>query len=246
MHLTGRTILITGGNAGIGLTLARALLARRNTVVVTGRNQAKLDAARRETPGLLTFAADVTREDEMQDVLMRIQAEFGGLDILVNNAAVLNVYDFLGEAHHFTLLDGEIATNLLGTIQVTKLALPLLRQRREAAIVTMSSAVAYVPAASLPVYSATKAAVHSLSLSLRQQLAGTSVKVLEIVPPTMDTKLAARLNGAKVSTEVVARDVMRGLEREADEVRVGQVKVLAIAARLSPALGARLLARALA
>jgi uncharacterized oxidoreductase len=244
MHLTGRTVLITGGSSGIGLVLARALLARGNTVVVTGRNQAKLDMVRRDTPGLHTIVGDVMREGDMRDVLARIRADFGGLDILVNNAAVLNSYDFRGDEDHFAQLEEEVATNLLGAIKVTRLALPLLLERPDAAVVTMSSGVAYVPIPSLPIYSATKAAVHSLSQSLRHQLAGTSIKVIEVLPPWVDTELASGVPGAKVSTVVVARAIIGGLEHATAEVRVGQVKALAVAARLSPALGARLMTRA--
>jgi uncharacterized oxidoreductase len=246
VNLTGRTILITGGTSGIGLALARALLARRNTVVVTSRNPAKLDAVRRETPTLHAIEGDVTREVEMAELLTRVQADFGGLDVLVNNAAVLNSYDFLGVEDHFAQLEEEVATNLLGIVKVTKLALPLLLRRPEAAVVTMSSAVAYAPASSLPIYSATKAAVHSLSQSLRLQLAGTPVKVLEVVPPWVDTELATGVQGAKLSADVVVREIISGLEHGKEEVRVGQVKALSVATRLSPALGARLMARATA
>ncbi|HEV2461903.1 MAG TPA: SDR family NAD(P)-dependent oxidoreductase [Ktedonobacterales bacterium] len=244
MHVTGRTVLITGGSAGIGLALARALLARGNTVVVTGRKRARLDAIRGDIPGLHALVGDVTREADMRDVLTRIRADHGGLDILVNNAAVLNSYDFLGEEDHFAQLDEEVATNLLGTIKVTRLALPFLLERPDAAVVTMSSAVAYVPIPSLPIYSATKAAVHSLSQSLRHQFAGTSVKVIEVLPPWVDTELASGVPGAKVSTDVVAQAIIGGLKHETEEIRVGQVKALSVAARLSPALGARLMARA--
>ncbi len=246
MKLANRTILITGGGSGIGLALARALLARGNTVVVTGRNAAKLEQAQRDTPGLHTVVSDITNDEEIRSLLMRIEVEYGGLDLLVNNAAILNSYDFLGQEDHFSLLEQEVATNLLGTIKVTRLALPLVLKRPQAAIVTMSSAVAYVPAPSLPVYSATKAAVHSLSQSLRQQLAGTPVKVFEVAPPTVDTGLVKGMGGAKLSPDVVVREIVHALEHETYEVRVGQVKALSLANRLSPALGARLMARATA
>lgn len=243
MNLTGRTILITGGAAGIGLALAQALLARRNTVIVSSRDPAKLERARQSAPSLRTMVGDITREAEMSDMLARIETEQGDLDILVNNAAILHAYDFLRETNDFAPLEDEVAANLLGTVKVTKLALPLLLRRPEAAIVIMSSAVALVPVPSLPVYSASKAAVHSLSQSLRQQLAGTAVKVTEVLPPWVDTALAAGVPGAKLSPEVVAREIISGLEHGTDEVRVGQVKALSVATRLSPGLGARLMAR---
>lgn len=243
MKLTNRNVLITGGGSGIGLALARELLARGNTVIITGRDSTKLEQAQRDTPGLHAAMSDITREEEIRNLVTRIEAEYGGLDVLVNNAAILNFYDFLGEDDHFPLLEQEIATNLLGAIKMTRLALPLLLRRPQPAITIVSSAVAYVPVPYLPIYSATKAAVHSFAQSLRQQLARTSVKVFDVLPPTVDTGLVKEMNGAKLSVDAVAREIVHGLEHDTYEIRVRQVQALFLANRLSPALGARLMAR---
>ena len=241
MKQTNNTVLITGGSSGIGLALAKALLHKGNTVIICGRDSAKLERVARDVPGLVAIHCDITNEEDIRQMITRITHEYGELSMLINNAGVATPYDFLQDGEGFQPIEQEVTTNILGTIKVTKLALPLLTKQAEAAIVILSSAVAYVPLSTHPVYSATKSALHSLSQSLRQQVARTSVKVFEVLPPTVDTEGAKSFHGAKLSPDVVVQAVLKGLERNVYDIRVGQVNALYLTNRLSPTLAQRIL-----
>jgi uncharacterized oxidoreductase len=169
----------------------------------------------------------------VQAALADITARFGGLTMLVNNAGV---------AEHSA---DEVTTNLLGTLRVTRLALPLLQRQPAAAIVTLSSVLAYVAVPRLPIYAATKAALHSFSRSLRAQLRGTTVRVFDILPPLVDTHLAALLPGAKIAPEVVAHAILDAIAADRYELNIGQAKRVARLSRLAPALADRAVQRAL-
>ena len=162
MKLDGKRILITGGGSGIGLALARRL-AGANDVVITGRDEAKLDRARESTPSLRTMRLDVTSEEEAGSVLGRLAAELGGLDLLVNNAGVMRRRTLSASPEP----TDELEINLGGTERMTRLALPLLRAQPEAGVLFMSSGVAVAAVPGFAVYAATKAAVHSFARSLR-------------------------------------------------------------------------------
>lgn len=245
MHTTGHIALVTGGGSGIGLALASALAARNNTVVIGGRDQHKLEQASGAVPALHTTHLDITDEASVQAALADIAARFGGLTMLVNNAGVAHPYrfgDHPGVAEHVA---DEVTTNLLGTLRVTRLALPLLQRQPTAAIVTLSSVLAYVAAPKLPVYAATKAALHSFSRSLRAQLRDTTVKVFDVLPPLVGTQLAESLPGAKIVPEVVAHAVLDAIAADRYELNVGQTRLVARLSRLAPALADRAVQRAL-
>ena len=245
MQTTGHIVLITGGGSGIGLALAGALAAKRNTVVIGGRDQAKLKRASTQVPALHTTHLNITDETSVQTALADITARFGGLSMLVNNAGVAHPYrfgDHPGVAEHVA---DEVTTNLLGTLRVTRLALPLLQRQPTAAVVTLSSVLAYAATPNLPVYAATKAALHSFSRSLRAQLRDTTVKVFDVLPPLVDTHLAAPLPGAKLAPEAVADAVLAGIAADRYELNIARAKQVARLSRLAPALADRAVQRAL-
>jgi uncharacterized oxidoreductase len=239
MNLADKRILITGGGSGIGLELARRL-ADGNRVVIAGRDEAKLDRARADIPALQSVRLDVRSESEARAAIDWIASELGGLDMLVNNAGLLRGYPF-GEA------DGaeDIEVNFVGVLRMTQLALPLLRESEEGALVFVSSAVALAAVPGFSVYAATKAAVHSLSRSLRAELAGSGIRVFEVLPPVVDTGQVSDLGVRKVPPGAVADAIVAGLKRNREEIRVGPVRQLALLARLSPRLADRIVQRAL-
>ena len=243
MFLNGKRILITGGGSGIGLELAR-LLALRSEVVIAGRDEAKLERARSELRTVRTLRLDVTSEQEASGAVDWLAAELGGLDLLVNNAGVLGSYAF-GSAEAARASVEEVDDNLTGSIRMTRLALRLLEQSREAGVVFMSSAVALAAVPQMPVYAATKAGLHSLARSLRAELEGTRIRVFEVLPPVVDTPFARGLDVPKLAPAAVAEAVVRGLERNREEIRIARVRQLALLARLAPRLADRVVARAL-
>ena len=239
MKLSQRTILITGGTSGIGLELARQLLARGNTVLVTGRDQQKLDAARRTLPALHAFRSDVSDPAAIEALHAQVLAEFPTLDALVNNAGVMRNLN-LNQNRDLTDVTREIEINLCGPVRMVQQFLPHLRTRPGALIVNVSSGLAFVPMLAAPVYSATKAAMHSFSQSLRGQLADAGVTVVELAPPGVETPLfrtefAAETRGQKaMPPDVLARKAIAGIEAGKLEIRPGQSNLLQLLGRVSP------------
>jgi uncharacterized oxidoreductase len=242
MRLSGKRVMVTGGSAGIGLELARRL-ANGNQVVITGRDEERLATARAEISDLRTRRLDVTSEDEAREVVAWLEAELGGLDVLVNNAGLLRGYR-LADADASAKGNEDVEVNLLGTLRMTRLALPLLGASGDSAIVYMSSAVALAAVPGFTVYAATKAAVHSLARSLRAELKPMNIRVFEVLPPVVDTGPVRNLDVPKLSPGAVADAIIAGIERDREEIRIAQVRQLAVVARILPALADRLVQRA--
>lgn len=220
MNLSHRTVLITGGASGIGLALAQRLHARGCTVIVCGRRADRLAEAAAALPGLFTWVCDLTDPAERALLAVRVVAEHPELDVVIHNAGIQNRLRFDVPGADWAAMHTEITTNLDAPIHLTQLLLPHLLARPDAAIVNVTSGLAFAPAAFAPVYSATKAALHSFTLSLRHQLRETSVRVLELVPPAVNTDLGGP--GLHTFGEPVDAFVDAVLPRfEAGEVEVG-------------------------
>jgi len=190
MKMTGNTILITGGTSGIGLGLALRLHEAGNKVVVAGRRKELLDEITVEHPGIDGLVLDVADPDSIARARETVAASHPGLNVLVNNAGIMLRENLLDPAE-LQVAEDHVATNLLGTIRMTYAFLPLLSGKDDAVVMNVTSALAFVPYPSTPTYSATKAALHSFSDSLRIQLAGADagVQVIEVAPPGVRTTL---------------------------------------------------------
>ena len=226
MKTSGNTILITGGATGIGLALAEAFVERGNSVIVCGRRRAKLLAVKRRIPQLEVRVCDVSRPTARAAMVRWLDSRFPKLNILINNAGIQRSIDFLRGSRDLRYVDEEIATNLAAPIHLAALLIPALRKRRKAAIVNISSGLGFTPLAQVPVYCATKAALHSWSLSLRHQLRETRVRVFEIAPPMVATDLGGRRrrpeeNGRAMSAEALAEAAVQALDNDDYEVAVG-------------------------
>lgn len=189
MNITGNTILITGGGAGIGRALAEALHARGNHVIITGRRVSALEETCAANPGMTFAVLDITDAAAIRAFASQVVAEHPALNVVINNAGVMSAENLLADAVDLEIAETTIATNLLGPIRLTSALLPHLRTRATATIINVSSGLAFVPLTATPAYSATKAAIHSWSQSLRHQLAKTAVEVLELAPPAVATDL---------------------------------------------------------
>jgi uncharacterized oxidoreductase len=192
MKFTNQTVLITGGASGIGLALAKRFIARGNTVIVCGRDQEKLDAAARDVPGLKTMRADVAEPADRARLAETIRRDFPALSVLVNNAGIQNQPPPLAEPQDWPALQTELTINLSAPIHLSMLLIPHLLTRPDAAIINVTSGLAYVPISRMPVYCATKAGLHSFTQSLRHQMKGTSVTVIELAPPAVNTDLGGK------------------------------------------------------
>lgn len=189
MALKNRTILITGGNSGIGQALARALQAKGNRIIITGRKQSSLQAMLDANPAMAGYVLDVTEETALAAFTAKVIAEHPALDTVILNAGIMENENYTTDAVDLDVAERTIATNLMAPIRLAAALLPHLRSRDLAAIITVSSGLAFVPKATHPIYSATKAAIHSWTQALRHQLRDTSVDVYEIAPPLVATNL---------------------------------------------------------
>ncbi|OAN55467.1 SDR family oxidoreductase [Sphingobium sp. TCM1] len=185
MQSTGKTILITGGGSGIGAALAHELHAAGNQVIIAGRRRGALDAVVAAHPGMAAMVLDMADPAAITAFASQLVADFPALDAVLLNAGIMVAEEKIDLA----IAEATIATNLLGPIRLAHALLPHLEARPAATILTVSSGLAFVPLAATPTYSATKAAIHSWSLSMREQLKDTSVEVVEIVPPGVQTDL---------------------------------------------------------
>lgn len=233
-----RVALVTGAGSGIGQGLADALHARGYAIVAAGRTRAKLDAVARGRPGWEVEEVDVADAAAVDAPAARVASRHGGLDLLVNNAGVQRLLDFAADPPpSASAIAEEIDVNLKGLIHVTAACLPLLRRRERATLVHVGSGLGYVPLAAAPVYSATKAAVHSFTVSLRRQLAGTGVRVVEIIPPVVETELhrdLARTPPRAMPLDRFVKAAMAGLDAGREEIAVGLAGVLRTGSRVSP------------
>src|SRR5258706_3476360 len=189
MKLRSNTIPITGGGSGIGYELTKQLTALGNTILITGRDQAKLDRAKAAFPKLHIFRSDVSDPKAIAALYEKVTKQFPGLNVLINKAGIMreiNVHDKAGSLEDITR---EIEINLSGPIRMVKQFLPHLKTQSEAAVMNVSSGLAFVPLPISPVYCATKAGLHSFTESLRVQLQSTKVKVFELAPPATQTEL---------------------------------------------------------
>ena len=191
MKLEGNTILITGGGSGIGKGLAEALHARGNQVIIAGRRKANLDETTAANPGMKSIVLDIEDPENIKQVAAQVVAENPALNVLMNNAGIMRV-DTLTAGIDEKNLVATITTNLLGPIRLTAALIEHLKAQSHATVINVTSGLAFVPLAPTAVYSATKAALHSFTESLRYQLQKTSVEVLELIPPYVQTEL---LNG---------------------------------------------------
>ena len=187
MKTTGNTILVTGGGSGIGLALAQRWHDAGNMVIVTGRNAAKLDAAIAGRPNMAAMTLDVTDPAAIAAFAKAVVASYPALNILVNNAGIMSSEDASAK-RDLTEAEATVVTNILGPIRLTDALVDHLAARDDAAIVNVTSGLAFVPLPKAPTYSATKAAMHSYSVALRIQLAG-KVEVIELAPPAVRTDL---------------------------------------------------------
>jgi uncharacterized oxidoreductase len=189
MKTHGNTILITGGGSGIGRGLAEAFHKADNQVVIAGRRQSALDEVARANRGMKAMTLDIEDPSAIRAFASRIAKEHPKLNVLINNAGIMRVENALEKPEDVSDAEAIVTTNLLGPIRLTSALLPHLREQPRATVMMVSSGLAFVPIAATPTYCATKAAIHSYSQSLRRQLRETSVEVLELVPPYVQTEL---------------------------------------------------------
>lgn len=226
MKTTASTILITGGSAGIGLEMARQLTALGNKVIITGRDEVRLNKAAAELGNVIAIPFDVSNAQNVESLVNRIKTEFPDLNVLINNAGRADIHHLAdGNERAYDIAASEMETNYLSVVRLTEKLLPVLRSQEESAVINVSSIVGFVPTQHLPTYSATKAALHSYTKSLRLALKETSVKVFELMPPLVNTELSAAIGGENgIMPSVLVADLIDALGSDRFEIRTGQTE----------------------
>jgi uncharacterized oxidoreductase len=226
MRMTGNTILITGGGSGIGGGLARAFHELGNRVIVAGRRREVL-----EKTGLDFVCLDTRDRRAIEAAVGEVTGRFPELNVVINNAGVQRRHDFSASVDEAAIAE-EIETNILGVIGVTAAFLPHLKSKESSTIINVSSGLAFVPMAQFPVYCASKAFVHSFTVSLRRQLQETSVRVIEVAPPWVATDLGGpgvfvpAPGRGPMALDVFIAAAMKDLASDAEELPVAGARYL--------------------
>jgi uncharacterized oxidoreductase len=230
MNITGNTVFIPGSTSGIGLALALALQAKGNTVIIGGRRADLLERIAAEHPGLDTVQIDCSDPASIASAAKEVLARHPDLNVLVPMAGIMRIEDWRHPDQFLASAESVITTNVLGPIRLIAAFIEHLQARPDATIVTVSSGLAFTPLAVTPSYNASKAAIHLLSESIRLQYAGTTVQVIELVPPSVRTSLVPGQERSEVAMpldEFVA-EAMTLFETHPDarEIQVERVKFL--------------------
>jgi uncharacterized oxidoreductase len=240
MKPTGNTILITGGSNGIGLELATQFIKLGNTVIITGRNLSRLNDVKKKLPTINIFQSDAGKPEDIKSLYENITKQFPKLNVLINNAGIMRKLNLHDTSMDLENINEEIEINLSGPVRMVNQFLPLLKNQQQAAIMNVSSGLAFVPFAISPVYSATKAGVHFYTQTLRIQLKNTNVKVFELLPPLTNTDLqnaftAEDMKGTQVmETSKMVEVAIKGFSNNTLEIRPGQSNLLKIMSRIAP------------
>jgi uncharacterized oxidoreductase len=243
MELKGKTVLITGGTAGIGLEAAKQFLENGAKVIITGRNQSKLDAAKKLYPAVTAIKSDAANTDDARALFEQVKA-LGGIDILYNNAGVMSGPLNLGAANdkHLEAAEYEMNINYLGVIRMNNLFIEMLKSRKEAAIINTGSILSYVPLLLAPTYSASKAAIRFYTESLREHLRilRSRVKVFELLPPVVATEMTDGLDAKAITPEQLVKALIDRIKKDRFTIRVGTTRLIYILNRLFPRLAFKL------
>ncbi|SFI07742.1 SDR family oxidoreductase [Halpernia frigidisoli] len=237
MEIKNKTILITGGGSGIGLEAVKQFIENGCKVIITGRSQNKLDAAKKLYPSINVFNSDVSNEEDSAILLKKVE-KLGGIDILYNNAGIITKPKNFGIADefHFKNAESEISINYLGVIRMNNLFMEMLKTKKESAIINTASILSYVPLNTAPTYSASKAAIRFYTDALRShlQILKTNVKVFELSPPVVATAMADGINAKSITPEKLVNALVKGIKNNTYKIRVGDTKSIYFLNRFFP------------
>lgn len=231
MKTAGNTILITGGSSGIGFGFAKEFLRLGNKIIICGRSEYSLNKVKERYPEIMIRTCDVSIASEREELYDWAKTSHPDINILINNAGVqLNTN--ITRTFDLKKVNLEMDTNIVAPIHLSSLFVPLLETKKESAIINITSGLAFAPLAFMPVYCATKAALHSFTLSMRHNLKNTSIKVFEIAPPSVDTQLGSDRREDKsqshggISVDEFLKEAMEAISGDVYEVAIGQAKGL--------------------
>jgi len=236
MKLKNSTVLITGGSSGIGLELAKVLTSKGNKVIICGKSNEKLLAAKKQLPQLITYQCDLSDSAECTDFANKMALNHPDLNILINNAAIVNKIDFIDDKNALVLAENEYQTNLIAPIRLIKLLYPTISKNPSSAIINITTGLIFAPRVIYPFYNSSKSALHSFTQTIRLRLKDENTKVIEVMFPAVDTPWH---NGTPpkiaIPVDKAVAEMITGLEKGNTEIKVGGAKILYLMSRLAPA-----------
>ena len=231
MNTAGNTVLITGGTSGLGFAFAEQFLQLGNTMIICGRREDRLKQIKDKHPAIVTRVCDVAIVEQREELARWVLKNYPAMNLFFNNAGIQLLTD-LTKPVNLDRIRAEIEINLIAPIHLASLFAEHLATKKDGAILNISSGLAFAPLAFMPVYCATKAAIHSFTLSLRHQMRNTPVKVFEIIPPSVDTELGhdrredkSESHGGMPVSEFLA-EAMEAIKNDTLEAAIGQAKGL--------------------
>ncbi|MFI2744488.1 SDR family oxidoreductase [Zhouia sp. PK063] len=248
MKIKESTILITGGSNGIGLEFAKQFMNEGANVIITGRNFAKLQEVKKTFPKIHIFQSDVNNPMAIKLLFEQVTTQFPNLNMIINNAGIMRSVELLDANINMDNLTDEIDTNFTGTVRMIHQFLPHLITKNSAAIINITSGLAYIPFPISPLYCATKAGIHMYSQALRQQLKHTNVKVFEVAPPKTDKPLQTAIEaqhdtGKVMKVEVLVQKSIKGILKNRYEIKPGLASVMKLMSRIAPEFFTKMVAK---
>jgi uncharacterized oxidoreductase len=234
-----RVVVVTGGTSGIGREFVAYLASAGAKVVACARNEAALHELQSQYPAIEARRCDITSQADLLELEEAIRNRYGKLDVLINNAGIMEKVDLLEATVSDESIAHEVAVNLTGPILLTRRLLPLLRSASSPMIVMITSGYALLPATRAPTYSATKAGLRSFTMALRRQMRGVGIRVIEVLPPLVDTPATSSVRQAKMSPKALVERVFRDIAVGRDEIFPGKVGLLPMLMRIAPGFAAR-------
>lgn len=240
MQLKNSTILITGGTRGIGLEFVKQIQKlNASDIIITGRDKQRLDEVKASLPNVHIFQSDVSKTEDILNLFTEVTAKFPALNVLINNAGIMRNLDLQDESMDLENITREIDIDLNGPIRMVHQFLPHLKKQKNAAIVNVSSGLAFIPFPASPIYSAAKAGVHAYTKVLRLQLKNTQVKVIELAPPGTSTDLMDDFTGIvnekqNMAVEKLMQIAIDGIQKGKLEIKPGVAGMLKIFSRIAP------------
>ena len=234
---TSKTILLTGGTAGIGLALFKQLYSQGHKLLVVARNQARLLQLQEKYEGVIVYQCDLSSRQQVESLATTISEQYTDLSIIINNAGTQYTPTVLDDDFSFDSIEYETTVNFLSPVWLSTLLLPTLLQNNiTSSIVNISSGLIFAPKTNSAIYCATKAAIHSYSQSLRNQLIESDILIQEVILPLIDTAMTRGRGTNKMSADDAARQIIKGMCNKLPEIYLGKAKLLPFLMRLSPSL----------
>ena len=235
MEISNSTVIITGGSSGIGFEMCRQLIERGNKIIACSRSSDKLALAKKQLPDLIIYQCDIAQESECVSFAEWISKNHPETNVLINNAAIVSITNFIDDELILEKMNDEVATNLTAPIRLIKLLYPILIKNSNSKIINITTGLVYVPRTIYTFYNATKSALHSFTQVLRSQLQKENIQIIEVMFPAVDTPWH-KGNAPKIAItpEKAVSEMLKGISRGKVEVRISKVRLLYFISRIAP------------